>query len=448
MTGRNIAVASIIDEQPIGALRWRVVLLCGLITLLDGFDTQAIGYVAPLIAVDWQVPLSGFGAIFSASLFGLMIGAMIFGPLGDQVGRKPILLVSFAMVGLFTLLTGFSETSEQLLVLRFLTGLGLGGTVPNAIALTAEYAPMRHRAALVTLTFAGFPLGAGLGGLAVGPLIEDIGWQAVFFVGGALPLLLCIVTLWLLPESLQFLIAKRPASSKIATIIARIDRSYRNQHGDRYVLEENKVERGPLKGLFGEGRAIGTVLLWLVFLCNLLILYFILNWLPASLEREGYSLDQAILVTALFNISGVLGGLSLGRLVDRFGPYMVLTTAFAAGAALVVLIGIISGSAPMLLIVIFGAGFCIIGCQFCINILAIEMYPTAVRSTGLGWAVGIGRFGAIIGPMLGAILFAREWTVEWIFVVGGLPSLLCALWVVVLYRTRFAHHGKGLATAI
>lgn len=436
VTERTIAVTQILDDRPVGALRWRIVLLCALITLLDGFDTQAIGYVAPQIAIDFGLPLSEFAAIFSASLFGLMIGAMVFGPLGDRMGRKPVLLASFAAVGLFTLLTGFANSSAELMVLRFLTGLGLGGTVPNAIALTAEYAPRRHRAALVTLIFAGFPLGAGLGGLAVGPLIADIGWRAVFFVGGALPLLLCAVTLWVLPESLQFLVTRRPASPKVAAIVGRIDPTYRWQRGDRFVLEEDKVERGPLKGLFGEGRAVGTVLLWLVFLCNLLILYFILNWLPASLAREQYTLDQAILVTALFNISGVLGGLSLGRLVDRFGPYLVLTITFTLGAALVAAIGMASGSPAALVVVVFGAGFCVIGCQFCINILAIEMYPTAVRSTGLGWAVGIGRFGAILGPMLGGALLARHWTVEWMFVVGALPSLLCALWVVALYRTR------------
>lgn len=449
MTERNIVIGQVLDSQPVGALRWRVFLLCGLITLLDGFDTQAIGYVAPRIAHDFGLELSAFGVIFSASLVGLMVGAMTLGPLGDRVGRKPVLLASFAGVGLFSLLTGFSGTSEELIVLRFLTGVGLGGTVPNAIALTAEYAPGRHRAALVTLVFAGFPLGAGLGGLATAPLIEDFGWRAVFFAGGVLPLLLCAVTLRLLPESLGFLAAKHPGSPKIAAILEKIDPAYHQRDGDQFIVDEAKEERGRLKSLFGEGRAVGTALLWLIFFCNLLILYFILNWLPATLARENYSLDQAIRITALFNIGGVTGGIGLGWLVDRFGPRVVLNIAFSTGAALVAMIGVVSGSPPALLFVVFAAGFCVIGCQFCINILAIEMYPMAIRSTGLGWAVGIGRFGAIVGPMLGGILIAREWLVEWVFVVGGVPSLLCALWVVSLYRlsTRNPQAGGRPSTA-
>lgn len=435
VTERTIIIGQILDCHRIGALRWRVFLMCGLITLLDGFDTQAIGYVAPRIAEDFGMELSAFGAVFSASLFGLMLGAMTLGPLGDRIGRKPVLLSSFAGVGVFSLLTGFAGTSEQLILLRFLTGVGLGGTVPNAIALTAEYAPRRHRAALVTLVFAGFPLGAGLGGLAVAPLIADFGWRAVFVIGGVLPLLLCLITLRLLPESLAFLVAKQPDSLDAAVIIERIDPAYRRQHGDLFRIDEVQQGRGRWKSLFSDGRGTGTMLLWLIFFSNLLILYFILNWLPGALAREAYSLDAAIRITAVFNIGGVLGGIGLGWLVDRFGARVVLTVAFSVGAALVAMIGPASASYSALLPIVFGAGFCVVGCQFCINILAIDLYPMAIRSTGLGWAVGIGRAGAIAGPMLGALLIARAWPVEWVFVAAGLPSLFCALCVASLHRT-------------
>jgi AAHS family 4-hydroxybenzoate transporter-like MFS transporter len=290
------------------------------------------------------------------------------------------------------------------LAYRFLTGLGLGGAMPNIIALTSECAPERLRATLVTVMFCGFPLGAVLGGLLSAKLIAAFGWPSVFLLGGVLPLVLVPVLLAWMPESLRFLARKQ------AEPLAGV----------------------PVRQLFTGGRAAGTVLLWIVFFANLLLLYFLINWLPTVLQRSGLPLERAIIGTVVLNAGGIAGGILLGWLVDKRGPYGVLLAAYVLGALCVAAIGSAPAAVAGVIAIVFFAGFFIIGSQFCMNALAAGAYPTAARATGVGWALGVGRIGSIIGPVVGGMLLSLGWEPGTLFLVAAGPAAVSAVAVWLL----------------
>ncbi len=427
----DVDVVAVIDRVPLSRLQWVTIVLCGIVAILDGFDTQAIAFVAPLMAKDMQVDMSAFGPVFGAGLLGLTVGALAFGPIADRWGRKPVIIVSTLMFGVFAFITPAVQSLEALMIMRFLTGLGLGGAMPNIIALTSEYSPKHRRATLVTLMFCGFPLGAVLGGLVSAQLMARYGWPVVFYLGGLLPIIvLPFLMLWL-PESIRFLVARGTAHARPLGILRRLDPA--GSYGDdtRCMLPEQKAEGSPISQLFTDGRAIGTLLLWVVFFCNLLILYFLINWLPAVLQQAGLPIERAIVATVILNAGGIVGGLMLGRLVDSRQPFGILTFAYVAAAALVAGIGLVATSPiPVLMLTIFATGFFVIGSQYCMNALAANYYPTALRSTGVGWALGIGRIGSIIGPVVGGAMMAMGWHTGQLFTVTAMPALLAAIAVV------------------
>lgn len=427
-----VNVSTLIDRNRLSRLQVVVILLCGLIAILDGLDTQAIAFVAPVVARDWGLDVSAFGPVFGSGLLGLMIGALVFGPVADHVGRKRVLIGATLWFGAFAALTAHAGSMAELLAYRFVTGIGLGAALPNVIALTSEYAPVRSRATIVTVMFCGFPLGAVLGGLASAKLIAAYGWPAVFYMGGILPLILApALALWL-PESIRFLVQRGAEPKRVAAICGRIDRAGAYEAGQRFVIEDRKLEGLPIKHLFREQRGWGTAALWLVFFCNLLLIYFLINWLPSLLREAGLSLDRAIVGTVALNAGGIVGGLALGRLIDRRGPFGVLGGAYLAGALLIALIGSLDTSVGAMMAVIALTGFCVLGTQFGINALAASYYPTSIRSTGVGWALGIGRIGSIVGPVLGGVVIALDWSIPQLFLLTAVPALVAALGVLML----------------
>jgi AAHS family 4-hydroxybenzoate transporter-like MFS transporter len=432
-------VSAIIDRSRLSALQWRAILLCAIVAILDGFDTQAIAFVAPVIARELNIASTAFGMVFGVGLLGSMIGALILGPAADRFGRKPVIILSTLVFGAFAAVTSLSTSLFSLMLYRFLTGLGLGGAIPNIIAITSEYAPRRQRATLVTLMFCGFPLGAVLGGGVTAHLIAAYGWHAVFYVGGTLPLALLPLLWFGLPESICFLAARRDryqnSSRELLRIVRRVDPGGRYADDCRWLVNEERLKGSPIKALFLDGRAIGTLLLWVVYFSNLLILYFLINWLPAVLQRAGLPIERAIIATVALNAGGIVGGLLLGRLVDKRQPYGVLTVAFACAAVLVAAMGALeSGSVLVLMSAIVAAGFFVIGTQYCMNALAANFYPTGLRSTGIGWALGIGRIGSIVGPVIGGILLSFEWSPSALFTTIAAPAAVSSLAVFVLGR--------------
>ena len=439
-----INVTAFIDSRKASGLQVRVAVLCAMVLVFDGLDTQVVGYLGPALAQDWQLPRPALGPIFSAGLVGLMLGLMIVGPLADRMGRKWAIVLSTLLFGFLTLLTAAARGITDLLFYRFIAGIGLGGALPNALALTGEYWPRRRRATAVIIMFCGFSLGSILGGGLAAALVAQFGWRSVFVVGGLLPLLLAPVLMVKLPESLQFLVIQGADSQRIAGLLAHIDPGLSCPQGACFTSTESATSGVPIAHVFRDGRGLGTMLLWTVFFLNLLAFFFLQSWLPTVLTDSGLEMETAALVTTLISAGGVVAGLLSGPSMDRFGPYPVLVTLYACGAVMVTLVGstLPSPSLPVLIATTFGAGFSVSGAQKSVNALAVLFYPTAVRSTGVSWALGVGRVGSILGPLVGGWLMESGWSTANIFKLAALP-MLCAAGVVFAMGVHYGSRVEG-----
>lgn len=430
----TVNVRERIDERPFGRYQLLVTGLCALIVFLDGFDTQAIGYVAPAIIKELGISRAALSPVFSASLVGLMLGALIGGPVSDRIGRRPVLLgglVFFALMSLFTALAG---SIESLLVLRLLTGLGLGCVMPNAIALTSEYAPERVRSTAVMVMFCGFSLGAALGGLAAAVLIADFGWRSVFVAGGVLPLLGAVAVWRWLPESVRFMVLNGGDKQRIAAIMEKIDPALAGKHV-AFMADEHKESKSPVRQLFADRRALLTCLLWVVFFMSLMDLYFLSNWLPTVIHDAGIPVSSAALITAMLQVGGTVGTLVLGRVFDKVAPFYALSAIYFLAAAFIAAVGFSGASTTALVLTIFGAGFCVIGGQIGANSLAAKSYPTAIRATGVGWSLGIGRIGSVLGPVIGGTLLSMQWSMRELFLVGAIPVFIAGVAALAIGMT-------------
>jgi MFS transporter, AAHS family, 4-hydroxybenzoate transporter len=438
-----VDVARFIDAQPVGGFQIRLLLICAAVLFLDGFDTQAIGFVAPALAREWGVSKAALGPVFSAGLFGLMIGALVFGPLADRIGRKKIIVFSTLAFGIGTLVTAFARDVNMLLAIRFLTGLGLGGAMPNAIAMTSEFNPRRRRATMVMIMFCGFSVGAALGGFLAAALIPQFGWRSVFVVGGLAPLLLVPILARRLPESVRFLALAGRAQARVAELLGSISPRAVFAPATQFVVHEPELTGIPVLHLFRDGRTLVTLLLWVVFFMSLLDLYFLSNWLPTVLNDLGASVSEAAMIGSMLQVGGVVGTFALGSIIDRFSfralALVYFIAVFAVGA-----IGQLGHSVIFVSIAIFAAGFCIVGGQIAANALAAGFYPTAVRATGVGWALGIGRVGSIVGPLVGGALLIAKWSTQAVFMAAATAALCAALAAFSLSRIAgMGGSGKG-----
>jgi AAHS family 4-hydroxybenzoate transporter-like MFS transporter len=445
VAGASLDVAGFIDAQPVGGFQIRLLLTCAAVLFLDGFDTTAIGYVAPSLAREWGLTKGALGPVFSAGLFGLMIGALLFGPLADRIGRKKIIIFSTLAFGIGTLVTAFVQDVNTLLAIRFLTGLGLGGAMPNAIALTSEFSPHRRRATMVMVMFCGFSVGAALGGFLAAGLIPHFGWRSVFVVGGAAPLLLAPILALKLPESVRFLALKGRANERVAQLLGFINPKAVFAPATRFVVHEPALVGIPVLHLFRGGRTLVTLLLWVVFFMSLLDLYFMSNWLPTVLNDLGASVSEAAAIGSMLQVGGVVGTFALGNIIDRFSfralALLYFVAVFAVGA-----IGQLGHSVTFVTMAIFVAGFCIVGGQIAANALAAGFYPTSVRASGVGWALGIGRVGSIVGPLVGGALMTMKWSTGAVFVAAAAAAMCAALAAFSLSRLA-GMGGSGKATA-
>jgi AAHS family 4-hydroxybenzoate transporter-like MFS transporter len=392
---------------------------------------SSIGYVAPAIVRAWNLPRGALGPVFSASLVGLMIGALTFGPLADRIGRRRIIIASTIAFGIGTLATMLAGDTTSLLVIRFLTGLGLGGAMPNAVAMTAEFSPHRRRATMVMTMFCGFSVGAAIGGLIAAALIPAFGWRSVFLVGGLCPLVLAPLLAWRLPESVRFLALSGHRDHRLGAILTAAFPNARVSPGARYMAHDAPSTGLTVTQLFVARRGLATILFWIVFFMSLLDLYFLSNWLPTVLNDLGASVSLAAVIGAMLQIGGVAGTLALGRLIDRFS-FRALAFTYLLATVAVAAIGVSGHSIPLAVATIFCAGFCIVGGQIAANALAATYYPTSLRATGVGWALGIGRVGSIVGPLMGGLLLAWHWAAQSLFLVAALPALCAAVAALAL----------------
>ncbi len=418
-------ISDAIDNSKFGSFQVGLCILCGLCLIMDGFDVQAMGYVAPAILQEWHIPNSQFGPVFGAGLFGILVGSLLFSMLADKIGRRPVLIGATLCFSVLTFLTAHAANVNQMLVIRFFAGSVLGAIMPNAVALVGEYSPRRLRVTIMMAVGNGFTAGAAFGGFIAAWLIPHYGWRSVFYFGAAAPLVIAAIMIVALPESLQFLVLHRKHLKQAMNWLGRIDPSAPAQPS-RYFIDEQERKGVPWIRLFQEGRAVGTILLWIVNFMNLLNVYFLASWLPTVAKQAGHAMGTSVLVGTMEQLAGMIGGFTLGWFVRRLGFVPVLTSCFALGCINVALIGQPGLTLPLLITVVFLAGFGIVGGQTAINALSATYYPTDMRATGIGAGLGIGRIGAIIGPVVGGVLMGLHWPTNKLFLAAAAPAFVSA----------------------
>ncbi|MBV8088750.1 MAG: MFS transporter [Alphaproteobacteria bacterium] len=422
----EVAVSSaeaVLENQRIGGLQIRVAILCTLVQICDGYDVGSIGWAVPPLTHAWNLPPPAFALAFMWSSIGVVVGAPFAGPIGDRIGRRPLLLGSVAVVGVTSLLNAFAGSIVTLSLWRFLTGIGLSGAFPSAATLAGEYAPRRLRATFIMATLTGAPFGGFVGGLLVSLLLSmGFGWPVIFILGGAFPLvLLPIVGLWL-PESPRFLARKANLPARQAALLDRLGIARGQTDPQLFDL----ARENPVKMLFSQGYAPQTALLWIIYFCSLMNLFLFVYWLPEVLHLIGLTPAQAVFATSPYPLGGVCAAFYLGVAIDRFGPERALSLHYALGAGFIALIALVAMPYALLLTVIFFAGLTIIGSQTGAVGTCGKLYPARMRTSGLAWAGGFGRIGSIVAPMLGGYLLSIGLPPTQIFLSACFIALVAA----------------------
>lgn len=424
-------VSELVDDARFSRLQFLVVVLCALVGLLDGADTQSIGVAAPFIADSLALKVSGFGPVFAASQLGAATGALSFGPLADRFGRKTMLIVAVIVFAAFTVATISATTLHALIVVRFLAGLGLGGATPCFLTLTSDYSPRRRRGMIATIIWSAYPLGAACGSFLNAYILSHLGWQAIFCIGGALPLVVATILLLFLPESLQYLAAVGAKREQILVILHRMGRDTVGQ-GVHFVSEGKKLTGVPIRQLFSGRRGTSTVLLWLIFLLAFATTNVMVMWTPTLLHRNGISPTASAIALAFFNIGAFIGMAGAGRLVDRFGAPRVLFPAFVGAALSIAALG---SADTLTLACNFGTllGLTIgVGGAGAIAVASL-IYPPAIRSTGIGWAMGNARFGQFVSPLVIGGLLSAGFATGQILAAAALFPALAAIVAALLW---------------
>ncbi|WP_167471180.1 MFS transporter [Cupriavidus lacunae] len=422
----------LIDTQPMSAFQKWIMVLIGCTVVMDGFDIQALGFVAPAIVQAWQISPASLGPVFGAGLFGMLAGSIVLGAMSDRIGRRPVLIGATVFYGLCMLSTTLVQTIPQFLVIRFLTGFGIGGVMGNAIALVSEYSPQKRRASLMTWVSCGFTAGAIASGVLSAALVPTAGWKSIFVVGGVMPLIVALAMLKILPESLQLLVIKRSDPQRIAPWLGRIAPDVQVNASTSFTVHGQASAKASVGELFSSGRGTMTLLLWGINFANLLDLFFLSNWLPMLSLRTGDGSATAVLIGTSLQVGGTVGALLMGPLMDRFGFYRVLTLGFLVATVAVAAVGLPDLSLGLRYAVVLISGVCIVGGQPAINALTATLYPTSLRATGVGWSLGVGRAGSIVGPVVAGQLIELHWSNTALFVAAAVPALAACLMLVML----------------
>ena len=441
MSTNKVNINTLIDEAKFTPFHWGVLLWCLLIIIFDGYDLIIYGVALPLLMQEWALSTVQAGLLASTALFGMMFGAMSFGTLSDKIGRKKTIMICVALFSGFTFLGSFASNPTEFGILRFLAGLGIGGVMPNVVALMTEYAPKRIRSTLVALMFSGYAIGGMSSALLGAWLVPQFGWKIMFLLAGT-PLLLLPVIWKFLPESLMYLTVKKE-TEKAHVIIQKLSPEQQITAQTEFVLNEvKKGDEAPLKALFQQGRSFSTFMFWLAFFMCLLMVYALGSWLPKLMIQAGYSLGASMIFLFALNIGGMIGAIGGGALADRFHIKKVLVIMFVCGAAALILLGF---NSPQIVLytLISVAGAATIGSQILLYTFVAQYYPSTVRSTGMGWASGIGRIGAIVGPVLTGALLTMNLPHQMNFFAIAIPGVIAAL-AILMVNLKASVEAKAL----
>lgn len=441
-----IDVTSLIETQRVGRFAVSLLGWTFLCMLLDGFDFAAISFVVPALAREWHVPVGSFGSVFGFGVAGLMVGSIVFGWVGDRIGRRTTIILGCWLFGGFTLASIWAPSVHALLWLRFLAGVGLYAAVPNAIVLVSEFAPRRLRATWVVLMFTGFTIGAVLAGVGGATLIPNFGWQAMFVAGGVLPFVVSICLWFALPDSVRFLTLREHRWGELRKVIRRMLPGCQIPADARFVIAEGTREANFTPRLLFAGDLLFiTPLLWLFYIFNSAAVFFMQSWMPVLIHGIGLSETNAALTTSVYSLGGTIGGLVTGQIIDRIGLSAVAVLPFA-GAVVGTLVGV-----PMPVIVlevlIFGLGFLVVGAQFACTAIAPVFYPTSYRANAEGWALAVAKIGSIAGPMIGGVLLGLHLPGYQLFYFAAIPLVLSAAFAFALGRMARGHLGEAALAA-
>jgi MFS transporter, AAHS family, 4-hydroxybenzoate transporter len=430
-TNRPVDVQEFLNAHRFSNFQWLIFGLCFCIVLLDGFDTAAIGYIAPSLISEWGLPKPALAPVLSAALFGLAGGALCAGPLSDRFGRKPVLITSVLLFGIACLASSQSADLTSLTVFRLITGFGLGAAMPNAVTLMSEFCPDGRRATLTNAMFCGFPLGAAFGGFLAAWMIPLWGWRSVLLLGGIAPLVLTALMIFVLPESIRYMVAKQQMLEKIRSVLMRI--SPEAADATSFAMTEHAVAAEGRTGVglvISAPYAVGSVMLWIAYFMGLVIFYALINWMPVLFKDAGMDPRTATLISALFPLGGV-GAVFFGWLMDRYNANWIIAIGYTLTALTVFAIGQAVGSLGLLILAVFAAGTLMNTAQSSMPALAAAFYPTQGRATGIAWMLGIGRFGGIAGSYLVAELTSLQLGFAGIFAIVAIAGLIAALALVV-----------------
>lgn len=449
MASNEIDVRTLINDRPLCGYQKLIILLGFIVVALDGFDITLMGFIAPELKSEWGVSNQQLGMVMSAALVGLTLGALFSGPLADWLGRKVIIINSVFFFGVWTLVTAFSHTIDQMIFFRFMTGLGLGAAMPNVGTLISEYAPEKKRSFIITVVFCGFTFGAALGGFAASWIIPQMGWHALLLLGGILPLLSVPLLIAKLPESVRFLVTKRASKQRIGKIVEKLAPGSTDANTHYTLPPRVAPGKGSMQIVISRQYRFGSLMLWLGYFMALFLVYLLGSWLPTLVKGIGMSVAQAAVITALYQAGGTFGSLFAGWLMDRVNPHRALGVIYLLGAAFTLSIGLASHSSLMLGVLALACGFCLNGANTGMNALSAHYYPTEARATGSSWMHGVGRIGAILSAFAGAEMLALGWGFDRIFTLIAIPALITACAIFIKGAKGFNRQAKlaGQVTA-
>lgn len=420
-----------IAARPMTGFQVMAVLICQLINILDGFDVVIISYAAPLIATEWGLTPTSLGIVFSAGLLGMTIGAFLLAPLADYIGRRKTIIIGLCIVTLGMLLTRWVDSVPQIVSTRLFTGLGIGALFASLTTLVVEYSSTKRRTLAVTVLYLGYPIGATLGGMIAKYNIEQVGWQAFFLYGGLVTAALIPIALWKLPESLDFLFDKQPQNALVE--VNKLARKLDCPAVKSLPVRSKNQEKPSVAILFSDEYRAETLKLWVSFFMSLLVIYFLISWTPQILVDAGLSLDRSILGGVLLNAGGGAGMLVLGLFSTRFALNRLIATYFVFGAVFMAMFAMSNASLGALITLTAFIGFFTYGSLIGLYALAAQRYPPSARSTGVGWAIGVGRIGSIVGPYIAGLMIGWGWERSAYYFVLGVPLIFGA---IAVFLTR------------